>query len=222
MEGAKQYNKFAKDYSESFLDYNNNSIESYFRYFDLNLEGKKVLDLGCGDGYDLSRLKLKGAITFGIDSSEAMVDLAKQKNPDGIIKVGALENIPFPDQAFDFVISKWAFQAALAIDPIYGEIARVLKPGGTLIYLTAHPIWQFVGKKQNGKDYFKKESVTLTFFDEQMSECGTSHTFNEYFSQTFFSHFSLENFEEGWDLGAEKINGDTYPSYFIIQARLKN
>lgn len=222
MEENKQYNKFAKNYSESFLDYNNNSIESYFRYLDLNLEGKKVLDLGCGDGYDLARIKPKGALIFGIDSSEAMVDLAKQKNPDGIIKVGTFEDIPFPDQAFDFVISKWAFQAAASIDPIYREIARVLKPGGTLIYLTAHPIWQFVGKKQNGKDYFRQESVTLTFFDEQMSESGTSHTFNEYFSQTFFSHFALENYEEGWDLGAEKINGDTYPSYFIIQARLKN
>lgn len=120
------------------------------------------------------------------------------------------------------VTSKWAFQAASSIEPIYREIARILKPGGTLIYLTAHPIWQFLGKKQNGKDYFRKESVTLTFFDEQMSECGTSHTFNEYFSQTFFSHFTLENFEEGWDLGAEKINGDTYPSYFIVQARLKD
>jgi ubiquinone/menaquinone biosynthesis C-methylase UbiE len=221
MEEKKQYNTFAKDYSDSFLDYNNNSIESYFRYLDLDLEGKKVLDLGCGDGYDLSRLQPEGALTFGIDSSEVMVDLAKQKNPEGIIKVASFDNIPFPDQTFDVVISKWALQAASSIDPIYREIARVLKPGGILIYLAAHPIWQFVGKKQNGKDYFRQERVTLTFFDGQMSECGTSHTFNEYFSQTFFSHFTLENYEEGWDLGAEKINGDTYPSYFIIQARLK-
>jgi ubiquinone/menaquinone biosynthesis C-methylase UbiE len=221
MDEKYQYNDFAKEYSESFLRYNANSIEAYFRYLKLNLENKKVLDLGCGDGYDLSEMKQQGALIFGIDSSEEMVALAVQKNPEGMIKVGSFDNIPFSDQAFDVVISKWAFQAAGSLAPIYEEIARVLKPGGTLIYLAAHPIWQFVGKKQNGKDYFKNEKVTLLFFDGQMSETGTSHTFNEYFSPTFFSNFTLEKYEEGLDHGAEKINGDTYPSYFIVQARLK-
>jgi len=224
MEGymEKQYNNFAKIYSESFLDYNTNSIEAYFRYLDLNLEGKQVLDLGCKDGYDLSRIKPKGALIFGIDPSEKMVALAKQKNPDGIIEVGCFESIPFPDQTFDFVVSKWAFQAASDIDPIYKEIARVLKSGGTLIYLTSHPIRQFIEKKHDGKDYFKKESVKQVFFEGKVTEYAPSHTLNEYFSPTFFSHFTLEKFEEGWDFGAEKINGDIYPSYFILQARLKN
>lgn len=222
MEAKNQYNAFAKEYLESFLNYNTNSIEAYFNHLDCDVRGKTVLDVGCGDGYDLSRLQQKGAIIFGVDSSEAMVAFAKQKNPESTIKVGSAEDIPFPDHTFDVVVSKWVFQATPAIIPIYKEVARVLKPGGTLIYLAAHPIWQFIGKKQNGKDYFKNENVRLVFFAGQMSECGTSHTFNEYLSPTFFSNFTLEAYEEGWDVGAEKINDDIYPSYFIVKARRKN
>ncbi|MBA3813676.1 MAG: class I SAM-dependent methyltransferase [Alphaproteobacteria bacterium] len=221
MDEKKQYNTFAKEYSDSFLTYNTNSIDVYFRYLDLDLEGKKALDLGCGDGYDLSELKKKGAHIFGMDASKEMVVLAQQKNPEGTIKVGLIDNIPFPDQTFDVVVSKWAFQAEPSIEPIYKEITRVLKPGGTLIYLTSHPIRQFIEKKQNGKDYFKNETVKSVFFEGKISETGTSHTFNEYFSPAFFSNFTLEKYEEGLDHGAEKINGDTYPSYFIVQARLK-
>lgn len=222
MEQKNQYNDFAQEYADSFLNYNTNSIEAYFKYLNLDLRGKAVLDVGCGDGYDLANLQQKGALIFGIDASEEMVKLAQQQNSEGTIRVGAAEDIPFPNQSFDVVVSKWVFQATPAIDPIYKEVARVLKPGGTLIFLTTHPIRQFLEKKQHPRDYFKKEQVTLVFFEGQISEVGTSHTFNEYFSPIFFSNFTLEAYEEGWDSGAAKVNGDTYPSYFIIQARLKN
>jgi ubiquinone/menaquinone biosynthesis C-methylase UbiE len=218
---AKQYNAFAKKYSEVFVENNQDSITAYFRYLDLPLEGKRVLDLGCGDGYDLSQIKLKGAVICGIDSSEEMVKLAQQKNPEGIVKTGCFEKIPFQDHSFDIVISKWAFQTSPNIDPIYHEIARVMKPNGELIYLASHPIRQFMEKKRKGKDYFKKEIVESVFFDGQVTAKEPSHTLNEYLSPTFFNYFTLEAYEEGYDSGAEKVDGDIYPSYFIIKARLK-
>jgi len=45
---------------------------------------------------------------------------------------------------------------------------------------------------------------------------------NEYLSSTFFEYFTLESYEEGYDSGAEKVDGDIYPNYFIIKARVKN
>lgn len=216
---AKQYNAFAKKYSEVFVENNQDSITAYFRHLNIPLKGKKVLDLGCGDGYDLSQLK--GANLFGIDSSEEMVKLAQQKNPDGTIKVGFFEQIPFQEHFFDVVISKWALQSTANIDPIYHEIARVLKPNGELIYLSSHPIRQFIEKKRKGKDYFKKEMVESVFFDGQVTAKEPSHTLNEYLSPTFFKYFTLESYEEGNDSGAEKVDGDVYPSYFIVKARLK-
>lgn len=218
---AKQYDAFAKKYSEVCVENNQDSITAYFRHLDISLEGKAVLDLGCGDGYDLSQIKLKKAAIFGIDASEEMVKLTQQKNPEGVIKVGLFEEIPFQDHLFDVVISKWAFQTSAQIDPIYREIARVIKPGGQLIYLTGHPIRQFIEKKRKGKDYFKKEIVESVFFDGQVTAKEPSHTLNEYLSPTFFDYFTLESYEEGYDSGAEKVDGDIYPSYFIVKARLK-
>lgn len=218
---ATQYDDFAQKYSDIFVDQNQNSIEAYFRTLDIPLDGLKVLDLGCGDGYDLSIIKDQGAEIYGIDASQEMVTLAQQKNPDGTIKLGLFENIPFEDQSFDVVISKWAISTSPHIDPIYHEIVRVLKPNGQLIYLANHPIRQFIEKKRNPKDYFKKEIVTSVFFDGQVTAKEPSHTMNEYLSPTFFNYFTLESFEEGHDSGAEKVDGDIFPSYFIIKANLK-
>lgn len=219
---AKQYDAFAKKYSEVFVENNQDSITAYFRHLDIPLEGKSVLDLGCGDGYDLSQIKLEKAAIFGIDASEEMVKLAQQKNPEGMIKVGLFEEIPFQDHLFDVVISKWAFQTSANIDPIYHEIARVMKPNGQLIYLSSHPIRQFIEKKRKNKDYFKKEIVESVFFDGQVIAKEPSHTLNEYLSPTFFEYFTLESYEEGYDSGAEKVDGDIYPSYFIVKARVKS
>lgn len=219
---AKQYNAFAKKYSDVFAEKNQDSVTAYFRFLNIPLNGKKVLDLGCGQGYDLSQLKLKEAQIFGIDSSEEMVKLAQQKNPEGDIKVGFFDAIPFEDHFFNVVISKWALQTAANIDPIYQEIARVLKPNGYLIYLSSHPFRQFIEKKHAGKDYFKKEIVESPFFNNQFVVKEPSHTLNEYLSPTFFKYFTLEAYEEGNDSGTERVGGDIYPSYFIIKGRLKD
>lgn len=60
-----------------------------------------------------------------------------------------------------------------------------------------------------------------TFFDGQVTAKEPSHTLNEYLSPTFFNYFILEAYEEGFDSGAEKVDGSIYPSYFIIKASRK-
>jgi ubiquinone/menaquinone biosynthesis C-methylase UbiE len=219
---SEQYDGFAEKYSEVFFDNNQDSINVYFDYFDDSLKGKKVLDLGCGTGSDLAEMQSRGASIFGIDASKEMVRIARETLPDADIKVGVFENIPFPDQSFDIVISKWAFQTSPDIDPIYSEIARVLKPNGQLIYLSSHPVRQFIEKKRKAKNYFHKEIVESVFFDGQVTAREPSHTLNEYLSPAFFEQFSLESYEEGFDSGAEKVDGDIYPSYFILKAHRKS
>lgn len=219
---GKQYNSVAKTFSELAEEHNKDSIQVYFRYLDFPLKEIKILDLGCGDGYDLSQLRLKDSpLLFGIDSSEEMVRRAQANNPDAMIKLGYCEDIPFEDHLFDVVISKWTFHTSPKIDPIYREIARVLKPQGKLIFLSSHPIRQFIEKKRKGKNYFKKELVESTFFDGMVTVKEPSHTLNEYLSPTFFEHFVIESYEEGNDSGSEKVEGDIYPTFFIIKARLK-
>ncbi len=68
----------------------------------------------------------------------------------------------------------------------------------------------------------RNEIVESVFFDGQVTAKEPSHTLNEYLSPTFFKHFTLEAYEEGYDSGAEKVDGDIYPSFFIIKALLKS
>jgi len=86
----------------------------------------KVLDLGCGTGF-VSQLYPSFDIT-GIDISDGMLAL----NPHKWVK-GSAENIPFPDNHFDFVVCRSLLHHLE--DPIIGlkEAFRVLKPGGKFV-----------------------------------------------------------------------------------------
>jgi ubiquinone/menaquinone biosynthesis C-methylase UbiE len=219
LQHPKQYNGIANKYSDLFVKENELSIAAYFKQFDFDLNNKKLIDLGCGDGHDLQIFGKHGAILHGIDASEDMVKQAKVLNPSADIKVGYFENIPYPDNSFDIVVSKWSFQTSAEIEPIYKEVLRVLKPNGYFVFLTGHPTRQFIEKKKHPKDYFKKEMVESVLFGGKITVKEPSHTMNEYLSPFFLHHFVLQEYMEGFDAGAEKVEGDIYPIFVIFKAR---
>jgi len=66
--------------------------------------GTRVLDLACGTGLHAHQAVKRGAVTNGIDLSEAMVDQARLSAPDGYFQVGDAESLPFDDASFDVVV----------------------------------------------------------------------------------------------------------------------
>ncbi|MGD8744479.1 MAG: class I SAM-dependent methyltransferase [Candidatus Woesebacteria bacterium] len=69
----------------------------------------KILDIGCGSGIPIDKhLIEKGHKVIGIDISEEQVELAKKNLPDGEFVVMDMENITFPKESFDAVISFYA------------------------------------------------------------------------------------------------------------------
>ena len=66
-------------------------------------------------------------------------------------------------------------------------------------------------------DYIK-EIVFENKFGGKITVTEPTHTMNEYLSPYFLSHFKLEKYEEGFDDGAEKVEGDIYPIYAILKA----
>jgi SAM-dependent methyltransferase len=101
------------------------------------LQGKRVLEVGCGAGGNLRFLRRHGAEVEGADISPRMVEVATKLNrargvefPITVID-GAL--LPHPDATFDVVLTVTALQHnhdGPALESLVGEIARVLRPDG--------------------------------------------------------------------------------------------
>jgi ubiquinone biosynthesis O-methyltransferase len=99
--------------------------------------GRRVLDVGCGDGELALALVKRGAIVTGIDASIAMIDAAqdraKQHNADIAFQVATAEQLPFPPGRFDVVTAITILCFVDDAAPVFREIARVLRPGGRLV-----------------------------------------------------------------------------------------
>lgn len=218
---ARQYDNFAEEFSSECSIQNKVNIEAFHSFIDFPLKGRRLIDLGCGEGTDLKIFKNGGAEVYGIDASEKMISLAKQKLPDANLKVGLFENIPFDSDLFDIVVSKYALQTSHDLKTVFKEISRVLKRNGIFVCLVVHPFRQFLEKKRVGKDYFKKEIVKSVIFNGSIVVEEPTHTFNEYFDDFFLDNFELISFKEMHDPAAEAIDGDIYPGFFILKARKK-
>lgn len=123
---------------------------------------ERALDVGCGSGAWLfplaDRLSQNGGSVVGIDLSEGMVlDISNEANMRTNIELhtGDVQNLPFSDESFDFVMANFMLYHVPDIDQAIRELKRVLKPGGKLItatnsQLSMEPLWKLhVGGQRN-------------------------------------------------------------------------
>ena len=215
----KQYNEHKSLFIKGSQEYDYKSRTIFHQYINqFGVQGKRILDMGCGDGLDLLILQKQGAEVFGMDASEEMIQESRQKFSPENFHVGEFTQTSFPNEYFDIVVSKWAFQTAFDIEGIYREIIRISKKDAKLVFLVAHPIRQFMEKRVGGKDYFKQEIVKSVLFDGALVVEEPSHTFQEYLSPTFLKNFRILEYAEINDTGTERINDDIYPSFFIVSS----
>ncbi|TZF84654.1 class I SAM-dependent methyltransferase [Pedobacter sp. BS3] len=115
-----------------------------------NLDGKKMLDLGCGYGWHCRYAIENGALSvIGIDISEKMLQKAKEINQlDGIIyRRIALEDVQFTAEMFDVIISSLTFHYIQSYDVLIGKIYQWLKLGGKFIFSVEHPVFTAAGSQ---------------------------------------------------------------------------
>jgi len=145
----KQWNKIAEEY--------NNFIQKgdIFRIQLLdeavlsllgNLNGKNILDAGCGQGYFSKILSDKGAEkVIGIDGSENLIELAKNNYPENKKLQFFVQNLknplPFKNNEFDIIISNLTLMDFDPIDATINELTRVLAPNGYFVFSILHPLF---------------------------------------------------------------------------------
>jgi SAM-dependent methyltransferase len=93
------------------------------------------LDLGCGDG-ELAEVMLSkmGVRWTGLDIDPDDAKLARARGVYESVHVAPAWNIPEPDASFDLVFSNSVLEHVDNLDDVLAEVARVLKPGGRLVF----------------------------------------------------------------------------------------
>ncbi len=98
--------------------------------------GTRYLDVGCGAGGAAQLAAARGADVSGIDASDALLAIARERTPKGDFRIGDLEALPFDDAVFDVVTGFNSFQYAANPAVALGEARRVAKPEGVIVVMT--------------------------------------------------------------------------------------
>jgi SAM-dependent methyltransferase len=120
-----------------------------------DLDGQDVIELGCGTAYLSAWLARRGARPVGIDNSLAQLTTARRlQREHGLpfpLLHGDAERVPCPGARFDLAISEYG--ACLWADPLrwVPEAARVLRPGGELIFLVSSALLMLCVPEQDGQ-----------------------------------------------------------------------
>lgn len=98
--------------------------------------GAKYCDVGCGAGMAALLASQRGAEVSGIDAAASLLGIARERVAVADFRLGDVEELPFPDDTFDFVTGFNSFQ--FAANPVAAliEARRVAKPTGRIVVLT--------------------------------------------------------------------------------------
>lgn len=113
-----------------------------------NFKDKRVLDLGCGFGWHCRYAVENGARSvIGIDISQKMLSEAKSKTKYGNIEYICMpiEDIDFPEESFDVVISSLALHYVKSFEDVLVRVYKCLLKGGDFVFSVEHPIFTAQG-----------------------------------------------------------------------------
>jgi len=98
--------------------------------------GQRVLDLGCGSGFHLSRFARTASTVVGVEPRQPLAALARRRISalsltSAAVLEGAAQQLPLADDSVEMVNARWAYFFGPACEPGLAEVGRVLRPGGT-------------------------------------------------------------------------------------------
>ncbi len=119
-----------------------------------DVDGRRVLDAGCGSGTIAADLRDRGAVVSGFDGSPAMLELARRRlgNETDLRVADLARPLPYPDGVFDDVVVSLVLHYLEDWSGPLAEVHRVLRPGGRLLVSVNHPIVFEVTRPEG--DYF--------------------------------------------------------------------
>lgn len=132
-------------------------------------EGKVFLDAGCGEGYFSRELAHRGAKHIhGIDACAELINIARTLADPAITYCTAdVAALPLPDDSVDVVVANRLPHGLADPGKRFFEFARVLRPGGRLVFLALHPCYYTARGTDNDappvEEYFGRRTVIQHF-----------------------------------------------------------
>lgn len=132
-----EHNRYAEEYDSLSRQFESYTSEIIFGLvFEYINSGEKLLDIGIGTGLSSFLFKKADLKIYGLDNSEEMLKICRQKNIASDLKFFDLnENfLPYNDMEFHHVISVGVFHFFNNLENFFRESYRILKKGGTFSF----------------------------------------------------------------------------------------
>jgi len=164
--------------------------------------GRRVLDYGCGAGIDSLEFARHGALVTAVDITDNAVMATRSLSDEAGISLDVVQieeghSLPFDTGAFDCVYSFGVLHHIPVVDDVMLELARVLKPGGTIMAMLYHQnslLYAYSIIYQHGiaeglleKGYKEKDLVGM--FSERFVGCPYTRVYTKAEAHEFFSRF---------------------------------
>jgi SAM-dependent methyltransferase len=129
---AELWGERARDWADVMEGWNGWGVPAYRHVLERVPVGResRVLDVGCGAGRFCRIAADRGARVSGLDATPALVEIARERVPDGDFRIGDMEELPWADESFDLVTGFNSFFIAASMVNALTEARRVVRPGG--------------------------------------------------------------------------------------------
>jgi malonyl-CoA O-methyltransferase len=154
------------------------------------VQGKSILDVGCGTGRHATRLAAAGAVVQAIDFSAAMLERARQKAGAKSVAFNVhdlAKPLPFPTASFDRVLCALVLDHVKDLKGLFKEMRRVCRPSGFVLVSAMHPAMMLRG-------------VQARFHDPQTGQevrpASEPHQLTDYVMAAATAGFKLDHLSE--------------------------
>jgi malonyl-CoA O-methyltransferase len=192
---ATAYNDWAATY-DTQPNRTRDLAATALRQLNLKIEGRKVIEVGCGTGRNTGWLAERAGELIGMDFSEAMLAKARARVKDSRVRFvqhDVRADWPLADATADVIVAMLILEHVEHLEAVFAEAARVLSSGGQFLLCELHPMRQLAG----GQAQFNN-----TRTGEHQCVAAFLHDVSDYVNVGLACGFELEHMGEWRDADA--------------------
>ena len=192
---------------------------------------RSALDLGCGEGRFCRMMQSLGIATVGIDPTRALIEAARQRDPQGDYRIEPAEQLSLADTSVDLVVSYLSLIDIADLHSALKQTHRVLQAGGSLLIANLQPFntactaqgWQndWFGRKRFCIDhYFETRPIESHWRGIRIQNW--HRPMHVYMQALLELGFVLEHFDEPRPINTHDAKAERYlrvPNFLVMSWR---